>query len=71
MKLLIIFQNLNLIKILLIFLSQIKFNGIIASADDYFINSNGVYVYDPSKIADAHAFCKAKGESLNFVINEQ
>ena len=35
-------------------------NSIICSADDYFINSSGKYVYVPSKIKNAHDDCKKK-----------
>lgn len=31
----------------------------IFSADDYFINVNGEYLYDPSKLTEAHEFCQA------------
>ena len=32
-------------------------------ADQYFINQSGEYVFDPSKIKDAHEWCRTKTES--------
>jgi predicted kinase len=29
----------------------------VVSADAYFINAEGVYVFDPAKLGDAHAWC--------------
>lgn len=43
------------------YFSQIKFNGMIASADEYFTD-NGTYKYDPLKINDAHNYCKTRGK---------
>ena len=33
-------------------------DSVIASADNYFVGSDGVYRYDPSKIRNAHAQCR-------------
>jgi hypothetical protein len=43
--------------------NQIKFNGVICSADDYFTDSNGVYTFDASKLEDAHNDCRVKAEN--------
>ncbi|MCL9783166.1 ATP-binding protein [Vibrio sp. S4M6] len=35
-------------------------------ADMYFLDSNGVYVFDPSKLRQAHAWCQLKtGQALS------
>ncbi len=39
---------------------EIEFEGVIASADSYFIQ-NGNYKYEPSKINDAHKYSKQTG----------
>lgn len=31
--------------------------SIIVSADEYFVDANGIYRFDPSKIGEAHAYC--------------
>ena len=43
--------------------NQIKFNGVICSADDYFTDSNGAYTFDASKLDDAHNECRVKAEN--------
>lgn len=45
----------------MLFPRQTVFNGVIVSADSYFTNLNGVYVYDQFKISDAHQSCKTRG----------
>lgn len=50
----------------MLFPRQTVFNGVIVSADSYFTNLNGVYVYDQFKISDAHQSCKTRGN--NFII---
>lgn len=35
---------------------------IICSADDYFINNDGEYIFDPSKLPIAHETCRKKAE---------
>lgn len=32
----------------------------VVSADDWFVNSDGVYAFDPSEIGNAHANCQAR-----------
>ena len=34
-----------------------------ASADDYFVDKDGVYQFDPSKLPDAHAQCQGRAQS--------
>lgn len=41
---------------------SIHLNGVAFSADDYFINDIGKYVFDPRFLADAHAFCQKNVE---------
>lgn len=48
-------------------------SSIICSADDYFINSNGQYVFDKTKLNQAHMSCQAKFDkavldSINWII---
>lgn len=31
--------------------------GVVCSADDFFVNDDGKYVFDPAKLQDAHAYC--------------
>lgn len=33
-------------------------NTFICCADDYFIDENGEYHFDPSKLSEAHSFCR-------------
>lgn len=35
-----------------------KFGGVLREADQYFVNDNDQYVWDPTKIRDAHAWCQ-------------
>jgi tRNA uridine 5-carbamoylmethylation protein Kti12 len=35
-----------------------EFGGIICEADQYFIDKNGAYKFDATKLAEAHNFCK-------------
>jgi predicted kinase len=32
--------------------------AVVCSADNFFINEDGVYVFDPKKIKEAHQFCQ-------------
>jgi hypothetical protein len=36
-------------------------NGVVLSADNYFVNSKGVYMFDKRKLNDAHSYIKVKG----------
>ena len=31
--------------------------GVVCSADDFFVNDDGSYVFNPTKLQDAHAYC--------------
>lgn len=45
------------------FANYIKFlnkDAVICTADDYFIDNNGKYNFDPRKLPDAHNACRAK-----------
>ena len=43
--------------------------GVICSADDYFYDSRGNYMWDPNRLTEAHEFCKQKSERhMNMVI---
>ncbi len=35
----------------------------VVSADDYFVDKDGVYQFDPSKLPDAHAQCQGRAQS--------
>ena len=48
-------------KILQSYESQGK-RGIICSADDFFIDTRGNYMWDGSRLSEAHEFCKQKSE---------
>ncbi len=37
-----------------------KLAAVVCSADDFFTDDEGVYVFDPTKIAEAHSHCFAK-----------
>ena len=36
-------------------------DGVVLSADNFFINNKGVYTFDKRKLNDAHLFTKQKG----------
>uniref|UniRef100_A0A5S6QRP2 Smr domain-containing protein n=1 Tax=Trichuris muris TaxID=70415 RepID=A0A5S6QRP2_TRIMR len=38
-------------------LTQMNPDSVVCSADEYFKNSDGVYVFDPERLSDAHRFC--------------
>ena len=46
-----------------------KISKIVIEADDYFCH-NGKYVYDASKIKDAHNYCKMKCENTMRMMND-
>jgi predicted kinase len=35
-----------------------SFGGVVCSADDFFFSEDKGYVFDPSKLSNAHEFCK-------------
>lgn len=43
-----------------IFKSPNQTNNVVLSADDFFIDSNGNYVFDPSKLKHAHNMCQQR-----------
>lgn len=44
--------------------------GVICSADDFFVGEDGVYRFDPSKIADAHRYCFGKFLDLCEIVHD-
>lgn len=54
-------------------ISENQKSCMVCSADDWFINDDGVYLFDSSKLAGAHRYCrtgarKSMGLSLDLVI---
>ena len=43
--------------------------GVICSADDYFYDSRGNYMWDPNRLTEAHEFCKQKSERHMNMVN--